>query len=1012
MYLKKIIGLFYCVLISIAAFSQPTHQVTDPEKMFKEAKEYFMQEQYALAYPLLSALQAQTPENSASDHAYLNDDLNYYYIVCELKLNLPRAESAAKQYIDLVNNEPRRKMLSYALAKFYFTKEDFGTALGYYEKSGLANLSPTDLADAKFEKAYCYFNAKLYAEAKPLFDEVRELADNKYYFPANYYFGYISFYDKDYTAAMQAFKLVQNEPAYKGIVPYYIAEILCFQKKYDEALKYTNEVLEQGGPMQFEKELKLLQGQLYFEKKDFASALPILKTFADSNDNVNNEILYELSYAYYQDHQCDKAIEGFKKLSTEKDSLGLNSMYLLGDCYLQTGQKEEALKAFQYCAENLTNEKQKQVSRFTYAKLLYETGKEDEALSIIKTYLSDYPKSDFDEEAKQIMLVLQTNAHHYAAAMELYESVKKPNETMQALYPRILLGRGIELMNEDQSEKADSLFSKMTQLPDSSLSPYANFYRGELAYRNKSYDYAIRYLSFYQQANPPAIGEANAKNAAYNLGYSWFQKEQYAKALSYFEQVTLTVSPTSSFIEQDAFLRSADCYFMQKNFSKSGDMYETAINNALPQSDYAYYQKAILAGIKNSTEKIKVLNSLSHLYPESSLIPQAQMEIADTYIADEKFAEAIPYLVKLLNLENEEAWKPAAYLKTGLSYYNINNNKQALKYYLDLIDQFPESQEAAQALDNVKNIYVEEGTPNEYVNLMQKTGKEISVPEADSLTYNAALLKYNANNNEAAIAGFENYLKQFPTGSFALPANYFKSECYDKNKEWEKALEGYDYVSSKGINKYFERSAGEAARISYFELKDYAAAKKYFAALIEGSNNPELQLGALRGLVRCYNLMKDYSDADEAAQQLIAKKGASADDKAIAFLVLGKSGMEKNNFPAAISAFSSLAAINKAAWGAEARYEIAHCQFLAGNLSNAEKSATAALKDIGAYDEWLTRTYILLGDIFMAQKDYFNARVTYESVAKNSVNMELKKEAQAKLEEAIAKEQLNTKNNN
>jgi len=48
----------------------------------------------------------------------------------------------------------------------------------------------------------------------------------------------------------------------------------------------------------------------------------------------------------------------------------------------------------------------------------------------------------------------------------------------------------------------------------------------------------------------------------------------------------------------------------------------------------------------------------------------------------------------------------------------------------------------------------------------------------------------------------------------------------------------------------------------------------------------------------------------------------------------------------------------------------------------------------------------------MAKKDYFNARVTYESVAKNSVNMELKKEAQAKLEEAIAKEQLNTKNNN
>ncbi len=57
----------------------------------------------------------------------------------------------------------------------------------------------------------------------------------------------------------------------------------------------------------------------------------------------------------------------------------------------------------------------------------------------------------------------------------------------------------------------------------------------------------------------------------------------------------------------------------------------------------------------------------------------------------------------------------------------------------------------------------------------------------------------------------------------------------------------------------------------------------------------------------------------------------------------------------------------------------------------------AVIKETGSYDFWVTKSYILLGDIFMQQKDYFNAKATYESVAKNAAIPELKNEAQQKL---------------
>ncbi len=1003
--MKKLINTcLFLALFSVPVLSQPTSAITDPEKKFKDAKALFVQQQYALAYPLFAELKSEHPDNTVSDHTYLNDDVNYFYTACQLKLQQPAAVEQARHYINVVQNEPRRQLMSYHLAKYYFIREDFSNAINYYERAGLENLGNAEIADAKFEKAYSYFNLKQFEQAKPLFDEIRQLPGNKYYFPANYYYGFISYRDKQYNEALKSFKLVETQEAYQGTVPYYIAEIYYFQGKKEEALRYGESVLGRPGVLYYQKEMNLLIGQLYFEKKNYKKALPLLEAYVNSSEKVSKEVMYELSYCYYDANQLTKAIEGFKQLSTERDSMGQNSMYLLGDCYLRTGQKANARNAFQYSAFNSSNKVQQQVSRFNYAKLSYELGYQDIALNEMKKYLNDYPDSEYDTEAKEILVNLLTNTNNFSEALRLYESFNKPTPGMQKAYPRILYGRAVELMNDQQIKRADELFTKILQLAASPVTPYANFWKGEIAYRNEEYDLAIRYLNLYLQANVAAQGEANNDAAKYDLGYCWLKKENYKQALGYFEQITRSVSVTSSFMDQDAYVRSADCYFMNREFIKANAMYDNVVNNALPQSDYAMFQKAMIAGVKSSSDKVKTLNALVKQYPKSNMVPDVTMEIALTHIADEKFNDAIPYLNTLLNSPEAGGLKPRAYLKLGLCYYNLNQNNEALTNYQSLLQKYPQSAEADEAMDIMKNIYVEIGKPNEYVEMMRRNGKNISVSEADSLTYTSAELKYNAGDCAAAITGFKNYLQQYPAGSYALEANYFSSECYLKNKDWQNALTGYDYVNSKGQNRYFEKATLEAARINYFELKDYAGARKYFESLTAGAVNQDNQLEALRGLVRCYYQLKDYAKANEAANTLLTKKGLSTDDRSVAFLVLGKSQQVNNNCPAAIASFRSCAAINKSAWGAEARYEIANCQFSMNNLGPAEKSALAVIKETGSYDLWITKSYILLGDIFMQQKDYFNAKATYESVAKNAVIPELKQEAQQKLDKAIEEE--------
>ena len=998
-------------MLSCAVFAQPTHVFTDDEKEYKTAKEFIAKEQYAFAYSLIKELKLKYPPNKKTDHAYINDDIDYYNALCELTLLEDIGKEDAILFINSVNNAPRKQTMSFHLAHYYFLKNDFENAITSFNDAGFENLSNEQIADAKFEKAYSYFNLKQFAEAKPLFNEIHQLSTGKYYIPANYYYGFISYYDKQYGEALSAFKLVETFDEYKGVVPYYIAEIYYFQGKKDEALRYGESILTRKTQLYYDKQLRLLMGQIYFEKKEYEKALPLLEAYVNSSEKVSKEVLYELSFCYYTAGMTKKAIDGFKQLSNEKDSMGQNSMYLLGDLYLKTGQKANARTAFQYSAFNSSNALQQKVSRFNYAKLSYELGYQDVALNEIKNYLKDYPNSDYDIEAKEILVALLARTNNFTDALSLFQAVEKPTLAMQKLYPIILYGKAIEYVNEQQLVRADELFKKIIDDAKAGKNAdYANFWRGEIAYRQQRYDDAIRYLTIFLQSGVPSQGEANQQTAKYTIAYSRFQKEDYKTASQYFEQVAKNVTTTSTPLEHDAFLRNADAYYMQKDLPRANVMYDAAIAGASPQADYAMYQKAMIAGIKNSSEKISILNNVNKQYPKSTLKQDINMEIALTYIADEKFNEALPYLNAVL-ASSDGGLKPRALLKLGLAYYNSSNNGEALKSYSQLIKIYPQSAEADEAADIVKSIYVEEGKPEEYVKLMNDNGKMVSISEADSLSYSAAFTKYNAGDCTAAVTGFNNYISKYNAGAFLVDANFQRSECYQKNKDFANALIGYAFVNAKGNSKYFEKATLEAARISYFELKNYADAKKYFESLNINAVNQDNKLEALRGLVRSFYQLKDYTEAFVASKELLTKKGLSTDDKSIGNLVLGKSAQIAGDCTAAIAAFKAVAAINKSLWGAEARYEIANCLFTQNNFTAAEKAALATIKETG-YDEWVTKSYILLGDIFLKQKDYFNAKATYESIAKNASIEILRVEAQTKLDKAVAEEKLQSKINN
>ncbi|MCB0741690.1 MAG: tetratricopeptide repeat protein, partial [Chitinophagaceae bacterium] len=159
--------------------------------------------------------------------------------------------------------------------------------------------------------------------------------------------------------------------------------------------------------------------------------------------------------------------------------------------------------------------------------------------------------------------------------------------------------------------------------------------------------------------------------------------------LSYFEPLSRTASLSSNAFVQDAFIRTTDCYFMEKNYSKAKTGYDKVVQYSWPAEDYATFQLAMLAGVNSANQKISLLKTMIRKFPNSTLLTDANMEVAKAYMSNEKFSEAIPYLSDIIKTSGNKNMVPEAYLKLGTAYFNLNSNSEALNEFKELVDKYP-----------------------------------------------------------------------------------------------------------------------------------------------------------------------------------------------------------------------------------------------------------------------------------------------------------------------------------
>lgn len=1019
--MRKLLFVLLCSFVGRISNAQQTLYYTHELKEFNAAKELFDREEYQSALQKFEIAQSKILKPTDKMVGATDREIQYYKAVCYAKLNSSLAEKALSEYI---LNQPisvYTQRANYYLGSIYFKQSQYAKTLESFELSDVGLLNRNEKNNFQFEKGYSLFITGKYDEALPYLKSLANSPKNKYYQDAVYFAAIIDYRKKEFNEAEKGFLKIENTEKYRNTIPYLLAQVYYQQKNYDKVISYLEPKID-GIQADDAYQLRHLLGQSYFEKGKYEKALPQLTSYIEKAKKVTPQEMYQLAFSQYKTGKYKEAITHFLELQFAEEELGQNSMYALADCYLKNNQKKEAKAAFANTAKFNFDKSIKEEAEFNYSKLCFELGEDNEAITGLKKFIITYPASKKIKEAKDLLAQELIHTKNYPEAIELMDEFDEFSKENQLAFQKINYFYAVELYNDGNTEEALKYLDKsINNALDEIIEGKATFLRGEILFAKKQYRKALdEYVTCYQIMMKKGINDENYSNikALYGKAYCHYLLKEYQNAAMAFTKVLQEADisgdqSVKSQIYQDALLRNADCYFILKNYEAADQYYTLAIDKKVNATDYALLNKATIEGLlKNEDAKISALATLINNYKSSPYLDDALYQLANTYEERGDLKNARAKFNLILERYSNSDYVAKTLLKLGLISFNENNKEEALRYYKQVAEKYPNTSESEQAFKVIKETYLSEGNADQYIEYIESApnGKKLTASEQDSLLFDAGEEAFAGGDCARTISAISLYLKKFPEGFFATKAHFYRGECLYKDKKFDDALNDYDQVILRGNNPFMEKVLLKSCFILYNQKRNYEKSYGYYKKIKQLASNQQNTQIAQLGLMRTTYYTNKFDENILYSDEILNTKSYSEDIQIEATYYKGKSCFATDKLEMAKPLFETVVKKSSSEKGAESKYLLALIENLKGNYTKSLDICFELKDDFASYEKWVVKTFILIGDNYLKTDDIFQAKATIESLLNNyDGDKTLVEEAKQKLAEIEKKGQEKSK---
>jgi TolA-binding protein len=888
---------------------------------------------------------------------------------------------------------------------------------------------------ALYNLGLIYFNAEKYESSRnKLKLLLNDYPESDFYGNALYWVG------ESYSAEnkpREAIEFLEDAVADKRNKKYADYSIYALATAYEETGDYNNAVKYYDQLLTYHKNSTLATssqiriGICYFKLKDYQSSIVELKSprLTNLSDDMYSESIYLLATSYYrvgeyndaersylevlekfpeakyardakyglawtyfQQKKYNDAFTEFDNLSIKSDSIGIKSLFWKAECKRYLGKNDEASAIYKEFLEKYPNEPLAQEVQYQLGVVYFKTNTTD----LATRYLISANSSDNNViKAKSFAMLgeIELNKGNFKAAKNYFDIVIENKDSEKPVYNRALLGLGICLYHLNDNRAALKYLNELENSDPGFESQKLNFFLAENYFATGDYKSAL-----YNYNKVSGTDTEINSQTLYGKAYSYFNTGDYENSAYQFADY-IKKNPKNKRLS-DAKLRLADSYFGSKNYSAASKVYQELFSadaklSTDPYARYQYAQALYKSGKTN--EAISEFKSIQERFPNSEYAEVSLFTIGWIHFQKKEYTQSIAQYNNVISKYPQTKLEPIIYYSIGDAQFNMEKYDSAIVNYEKVLSRFPSSQYVFDAVTGIQYSYVAKGNPEKAVSFLGEfVSKNPSLSYADQLMFKKGEIYYSLRDYEKAKSEYKSFTSAYPNSKLVADAYYWIGKSAQNLGQSEEAIFNFEKVfSNYKISELASASILEMGLI-YRSSKNYDAAINIYnrgiSELKKSAKIPEFQYNKGMTLLEKNSFQEAYSVFEEV---VMYNPGTVFGDKSKFELAL--IDIAARRFLNADEYLTSLSENRTDDLGAKSQYYLGQSLYDQGKYNEAITALVRVRTVYSRYEEWLMRSYLLLGDCYVKLNDNRNAAEMYRAVLAKYSGTAIGNEAQQKL---------------
>jgi len=892
-----------------------------------------------------------------------------------------------------------RSSAQYRLGEVAYNAKDWGRAIeewrqveeefrkSYIVPESWMGIIFANLALEQFSQAEA--NLFLLGETYPHYLKVPEVL---------YVQGIVSLHKGDYANAERALKLVKTPEA-----QFYLGKTYLLSKRPFRAAAAFERLVRDYPDSVLHEETEFFIGDSFFLAKDFKGAITKYQRFQAKypESQLRVSALFRIGSAFFQMGNYVEARAHFQSVIDRypRDFFAPLAQYFIAESYLIAGHSREALFAY---TKTITQYPETiKISPLAHYKLAwtqYQVNDYSQSAQTCRNFLSLYPAHALAKNVYIILgnALLSLNRHDDAitAFQRIIDLAPTSDVAEQALFSIL------------QTQHARRRFNAI-------LTSYQFIFRhlppSQSKWRPLSYLYAAEaYLAMNRVDEAKAIYEMVLKvypddEAAFYAqdGLAWtFQilgddNRALSERRKLSEMMSLAKS-TFAFAGVNQ-LGIADSMYNRKEYEDAYELYDKFArqNPGAKQAPQSLYQAGMsLYHLRYYTQAIETWTRLREGYPKAPQTPKAEYQIADTLFRAQKYGEATTQYRRIIDQYPRSDQLPLAYLRVAMCAYNASDDAGTLNGALALLQRFPKSAEATDALDLMEAVYDRNPNSDFLRSLRQVISAAPYTEMAGEAQYRIGRRLFEHKRYDEASAEFQRFSVDY-TGSPKLKrAQFLLGESYYNAKKYKDAALAFDrFLDNFPLSDDTPLALFHLGSAQY-SMKDYEGARRNYTRLLDEFPLSEYGKAAQFNLALVFKATGDLDRASEAYARVAAAASSDEESRLAALWELFTLQRERKDFAGAMGTLGRiLDAKPDPETVLEASYRKGEIYHLMGQQDEAVEIWAGLLGMSPKENAFRLQGLIKLGEVFEKDEQWAKAVPIYDDLAANAPSADVRKAA-------------------